>query len=291
MRLLFMASDKPREQELARAFIAGAKAHGVVADQRALCASPDVQGFDAVAMVGVKSKRLFEITRDYGAVPIMLDKGYIRTRRSDARVWEFWRVSVGAHHPTSTTLMAHKRSSDRLDRLGVELRPWRSRGFSIVIAGSSAKYHDFYGLEPPNSYYAKLVADLAGLTRKPLIYRPKPSFKEAKRIKGAEFSIGNETINQVLEGAWALVTHGSNACFEAAVLGIPSIVLGDGIAAPIGSTSIEEIANPRMGKREQWLANLAYHQWTEAEMRSGEAWATIGEQVDEYRYRGAKRGS
>lgn len=279
--LIFYASDKPREQDLARAFLAGARHHGVLAEQRALCASPDIKGAHAVAMVGVKSKRLFEMTIAAGAVPIMLDKGYIRTRRSDARVWEYWRVSVGAHHPTQTTLMRHKMPTDRLEQLGVEVRPWRTRGFSVVIAGSSAKYHSFYGLAEPDRYYGDLVDRLTRLTDRQLIYRPKPSFKEAKRIKPAQFSTGDETILQALEGAWALVTHGSNACFEAALLGIPSIVLGDGIAAPISSRSLDEIENPLMGKREQWLANLAYHQWTESEMLSGEAWATIGGQVND----------
>jgi hypothetical protein len=234
-------------------------------------------------MVGVKSKRLFDLTVAAGAIPIMLDKGYIRTRRPDARVWEYWRVSVGAHHPTQTSLMRRKMPSDRIDQFCVAPRPWRTRGFTVVIAGSSAKYHSFYELDEPNVYYPDLVARLGQLTDRQLIYRPKPSFKEAKRIKPAQFSTGDETILQALEGAWALVTHGSNACFEAALLGIPSIVLGDGIAAPISSRSIAEIDNPLMGKREQWLANLAYHQWTESEMQSGEAWATIGGWVDDQR--------
>lgn len=276
MSLIFYASDKPRERDLARAFIAGARAHGWAAEYRALCAEPDVRGATAVAMVGVKSKRLFDLTRAAGAVPIMLDKGYIRSRRPDARVWEYWRVSVGAHHPTGTTLMANKYPHDRIEALGIEPRPWRTRGYSIVIAGSSAKYHDFYGLAPPDQYYPRLAEALREFTDKQLIYRPKPSYREARPIKRALFSDGNETITQVLQGAFALVTHGSNACFEAAVLGIPSIVLGDGIAAPISSTHLIDVREPKLGKRDQWMANLAYHQWTEAEMTSGEAFEHIG---------------
>ena len=281
MRVVFFSSDKQREQDLARAFLAGAREHGCETEQRALCGSPDVTGADAVAMVGVKSKRLFELTRAAGAVPIMLDKGYIRTRAEGARVWEYWRVSVGAHHPTHTTLMLDcKIPSDRFDALDLKVMPWRTRGLQIVIAGSSAKYHDFYGLEPPNDYYARLVVQLRELTDRPIVYRPKPSFKDARRIKGAYHSTGNENIIGALEGAWALVTHGSNACFEAALAGVPSIILGDGVAAPISSTSLEGIESPRTERRGRWLASLAYHQWTEDEMRSGKAWTRIGGWVD-----------
>lgn len=289
MRVLFYASDKPREQALAKHFLAGVKRHGHETEKRELCARPTVEGFDAVCMVGVKSKRLFEITRRAGAIPIMLDKGYVRTRRVGARTWEFWRVSVGEHHPTRTTLGRQKMPHDRFEALGLDIRPWRRRGYSVVFAGSSAKYHDFYGLPDPQTYAEKVLADLRERTARPLIYRPKPSWKDAKRIKPAQFSTGSETIADVLQGAWALVTHGSNASFEAALLGIPSIVLGDGVAAPVSSRSLDEIDDPLLSKREQWLANLAYHQWTEAEMRSGEAWATIGGHVDAIRAKQAAR--
>jgi hypothetical protein len=281
--MIFYASDKPREQELAAAFIAGIKVHGGEAEQRDLCASPSLKGATSCAMVGVKSKRLFDLCKAKGVVPIMLDKGYVRTRRPDARVWEYWRVSVGAHHPTRTTLMRRKMPADRLEQIGLLTRPWRSRGYSIVIAGSSAKYHNFYGLAEPNEYYSNLVEQLRQVTDKQIIYRPKPSFKDALPISTTLFSSGDENIMGALEGAWALVTHGSNACFEAAVLGIPSIILGDGIMAPISSTSLDEIMTPKLGKREQLFQNLAYHQWTEPEMRSGEAWATIKGWVDEQR--------
>lgn len=283
MKLVFYASDKPREQDLGQAVLAGAKRHNWDVELRQLCADPVIEpGTTAVAMVGVKSTRLFEITRKAGAVPVMFDKGYVRSRRAGARVWDYWRVSVGRHHPTQTSLMSRKMPRDRLDQLALAISPWRTRGYTVVIAGSSAKYHEFYGLPEPELYYPALVEQLRELTKKPIIYRPKPSYREATRIKGAEFSAGGtESITSTLQGAWALVTHGSNACFEAALMGVPSIILGDGVAAPISSTRLEDVADPRIGKREQWLANLAYHQYTEAELRTGEAFQHVGRWIGE----------
>jgi hypothetical protein len=274
-KVVFFASEKPREQQLARNFLAGAKLGGWKVEQRDLSANPDVSGAEAFAMVGVKSKALFEKVKAAGAVPIMLDKGYVRIRIRGSRVWEYWRISVGAHHPTETTLMARKHSSDRWEALGLEAQPWRRRGGHVLIAGSSAKYHSFYGLEEPNDYYRDLVLAIQARTSRPIIYRPKPSFKDARPIEGTEFSSGDETIRDALWGAWALVTHGSNACFEAALMGVPSIILGDGIAKPISSQNLDVIESPICGKREQWLANLAYHQFTEEEMRGGQAWPLV----------------
>lgn len=288
MNLIFYASEKPREQELAKAFLAGARVHGWTVEQRDLCADPQIEpGTTAVAMVGVKSKRLFAATKAAGAVPVMFDKGYVRARRADVRVWDYWRISVGAHHPTRS-LMATKMPRDRLDALGLRVLAWRTRGYAVVIAGSSAKYHDFYGLPDPETYYTGLVQQLREITDMPVIYRPKPSYREAQPISDARFSDRGENIIATLQGAWALVTHGSNACFEAALHGIPSIVLGDGVAKPISSTRLEDVIEPKLGKREQWLANLAYRQWTEAEMRSGEAFNYVGGWIEGAAQQGAR---
>ncbi len=275
--ILFAASDKPREQQLAAAFAAGAAVHGCKVDICHNGVLPRLNGYRAVAMVGVKSKRLFEQVKATGAMPLMLDKGYIRSRRPDARTWEYWRVSPGAHHPTGTSLTGRKYPSDRLEALELEVAKWRRGGLQVVFAGSSAKYHDFYGLPDPTEYASALFERIRQLTDRPIVYRPKPSWRDAVPIAGSRYSVGKEGMSGALANAHCLVTHGSNACFEAALLGIPSIILGDGVAKPISSTSIEDVEHPHLGKRIQWLANLAYHQFTEAEFASGEAWQTIGE--------------
>lgn len=282
MRLRFFASSKEREKNLGAAFVAGAQRHRVKAEVHELVATPDIKGCDAVAMVGVKSRRLFHACLEAGVVPIMLDKGYIRTRRADARVWEFWRVSVGAHHPTAG-LMDHAMPADRFEALGLEVRNWRSSGLQIVLAGSSAKYHEFYGLPDPTEWAQGVIAELRQHTDRPIVYRPKPSWDGAVPIDGTYFSGPKENVLNVLNNAWAVVTHGSNICFEAALMGIPAIVLGEGVAAPISSRAIADIVSPRMAKRGQWLQNLAYRQFTEREMGSGFAWGHIGRWIDEFR--------
>jgi hypothetical protein len=280
VRLCFFASDKDREQELARAFIAGAQLHGVDCEIRPLGSQLPLDGIDVAVMVGVKSRDLWRQAIAAGALPVMVDKGYSRHRRDDARVWEYWRVSFGAHHPTRTTLHTRNWPATRAESFGWQPKPWREDGHHIVIAGSSAKYHAFYGLPDPGDYTRALVRILQDRTDRPIIYRPKPSYREALPIAGADFSQGAESLADTLDGAWALVTHGSNACFEAALLGIPSIVLGDGVMAPISSRNICEISEPKCGKRERIIANLAWHQWTLEEFREGQMWSVAGGWLD-----------
>ena len=274
----FYASDKPREQDLARAFIAGVEKHG----DAGFIARGDSPR-DVAVMVGVKSIDIYRQCQAEGIHTIMIDKGYQRHRKPGERVWEYWRCAIDAHHPTDM-LMNTKRPSDRM--AGVELSPWhaKTKRGHIVIAGSSAKYHRFYGLPDPTTYATELVARIRKYTKRDIVYRPKPSWRDAVPIDGTTYSEPGEHIGDALWGAHALVTHGSNACFEAVTTGVPCVILGNGVAKPISSTDIAEINSPRqasMGERQRWLASLAYWQWNLIEFESGEAWAAIRPQIEE----------
>jgi hypothetical protein len=133
-------------------------------------------------------------------------------------------------------------------------------------------------LGDPTEYNGRLIAEIRKYTRRPIIYRPKPSWRDARAIRGARYSPPHEQLGSLLESVHCLITHGSNACLDAMMLGVPSIILGEAVMAPISSRSVSEIEHPRlarMNERRQLLGNLAYHQWTEAEMASGAAWGVI----------------
>jgi hypothetical protein len=288
VKITFWHSDKPRERILADAFRAGAQAHGDEVELRPLQPDIEVAQCDVAVMVGVKSRELFRAHWSVGIHTVMIDKGYVRhAAPGPVKLWEYWRTAVDAHHPTAT-LMKTPRPFDRIERLGLPTLKWRKEGKHIVIAGSSQKYHDFYGIKEPTKWTEKLVRNLdqirvrdSGPTRE-IIYRPKPSWRDAVPVQGTRFSTGDETLVDILKDAHVMITHGSNACFEAVLLGVPCIVLGDGVAKPISSTSLDDIEKPLLcppSMKAQWLANLAYCQWTQPEFASGEAWAILRPQL------------
>lgn len=282
MKIAFLSSDKARENLLADAFLSGARRHGHQTETLALQPEPFVGAYDVACMVGVKSRELFKLHRQAGVPVIYLDKGYSRHKRASLAGWEYWRMSINAHHPTAR-LADQEMPADRLRRMGWRPEPWRERGAHILIAGSSAKYHEFYGLREPTRWTEALVKDIRKVTKRPIIYRPKPSWREATAIAGTQFSYGNErTLPDELAHAHAVVTHGSNSCFEAILAGIPCVIVGDGVAKPISSTSLIELGSPLLASdkaRSRWLANLAYWQWTLAEMHSGAAWEFLGSEI------------
>lgn len=284
MKIAFLASDKPREQLLADAFLMGARRHGHETLVEPLRSEPFVGAYDVACMVGVKSRELWRAHQAAGVPVIYLDKGYCRQKRRDGMAgWEYWRVSINEHHPTSR-LARPRADASRLDQLALDLAPYRQTGRQVVIAGSSAKYHDFYGLREPTGYASRIVQELRKSLKieRPIVYRPKPSWDGAAPVQKTRFSRPPESIRECLDGAWALVTHGSNACFEAICMGVPCIVLGNAIAKPISSTDLGEIENPRVpssAERVNLLANLAWWQWNAEEMARGDAWDFLGSEL------------
>lgn len=273
MKFIFYASDKLRERKLAKNFAIGARAFGH--EVEILNRHEVTTDCDVACMVGVKSLNLYRHMQDAGVHTLMFDKGYDRARAGGC--WKYWRLSLDAHHPTATTLLSKAYPHDRFSRLGFEVKPWRKKGGHILIAGSSEKYHNFYGLPNPTSYAMNLVRQIREHTDRPIIYRPKPSWSGARPIPGTQYSHAKDSLAAALDGCHAVVTHGSNLCFEAALAGIPTIVLGDAVMKPISSTEISEIKKPKMLDRLPILNALGYHQFSFAEFQSGEAFETIGE--------------
>lgn len=271
MRIAFYASDKKREQDLAKAFKSGAELHGHTVDILRL--DQRDYTYDFACMVGVKSAVLWKDMYQSGVIPIIFDKGYSRHKRGG---WcEFWRIAVGAHNPTLTTLTKFEYPSDRFEAMSLEVKPWRETGNHILICGSSEKYHDFYGLHHPTTFAKKLVARIKEYSKRPIIYRPKPSWKGATPLEGTIFSDSKQPLSEVLKDCHCVVTHGSNASFEAALMGIPSVIVGEAVMRPCSSISLHDIEHPYLGDREPVFNALGYHQWTNSELASGEAFETI----------------
>lgn len=277
MKIIFYTSQKMREKKLARAFANGAKIHGHEIEIRR---NNDLifEG-DLACMVGVKSASIWQTLRKAGINAMLFDKGYSRHKKEGC--WEYWRVSLNAHSPTETTLMKYSYPSDRFINSGFRLRDWRRRGKHILFAGSSAKYHKFFELPHPTEYAKTIVDHLRIFTDRKIIYRPKPSWREATKISDTLYSPSKQSLQEVLAGCHTVVTHGSNTCFESTLAGVPCIILGPGVVGPISSRHISDIENPKCGDREKLFNALFYHQWSLAEFYSGQAFETINRWFDD----------
>lgn len=281
-----------RETNLAEAISNGARLCGdeISIHQIENDGPPQVIDCDLVLSIGVKRRDLFRAYNAAGIPFAYFDKGYIRTRATE---WmEYWRVTVNGHQPL-TYVETAKHDGERASKMELTLSPWREpRGDCILVDGASGKHHYFHAdetlkHEDLNEHAHQVAVDLCQRVRKlapkrTIIYRPKPSWKAARPIDGCEFSQGKDN-KPALRRSHCVVTYQSNLCFDAVLFGVPSIILGCGIARPISSIDLTELENPRLAsldERQQWLNNVAWTQFKPSEFPTKTPWRTIRDMVE-----------
>lgn len=156
--------------------------------------------------------------------------------------------------------------STRFERLGVEVKPWKT-GEEIIIAGGTMK-----AARDQSVAYQHWEETMAGKLKPlgfPLRYRPKPKEDDAPSIRHAYTD--RRPLAESFEAAHVWVTHRSNTAVEAIAAGVPTYCeagAGAAFSIPFGRISDP----PLLEGREQFLSDVAWLQWTLDEMRSGECW-------------------
>jgi len=146
---------------------------------------------------------------------------------------------------------------DRWAALRTDVMPWQKNGRHIVVAAPTKSYSRFH---ETRDWIADTIDALARVTDRQLVIRD----KESKR-----------SLQSDLDGAHALVTHGSIAAVESVVIGCPVFVHHDSAASLVGQTDLTRIEKPVYPDRQPWLNALAYSQWNEAELVDGTLWRML----------------
>jgi hypothetical protein len=286
MRMTYWHAEKNYEKALLPLLVEGAAAAGIELTIKPNADYREPEG-DASMIFGVTKR---EVLWDHQAknFPLLyVDKGYCRERAAlgEKSVPAWWRMCWQDIHPTAY-FMEGKRPEDRWKKMGMHLALRRASFPTdpVTILGSSGKFHLTMKLDDPTAWATRVRDEIHRYCRNPLIYRPKPSWKYAVPIEGMKFDWGSKTdVRATLVGSWCAVTYGSIACVDAICAGVPCIVLGNGVAAPVSGSFLNEVGNPAwhaIAARERWAANLAYCNFTPTEIGDGTAWKIIKEQMD-----------
>lgn len=253
-----------RARHVAAAVRAGLKRHGVSSDVLTswggVCA-------DVAVAYGWVHEPIFSAYRKAGGHFVFWDLGYFnRTPKAG---------SHEGHHRfavddwDTAAHMAQACPDDRWRALGVERGRPDPRAQDILVAGMSAKAAGTHGYEPGQweRWAVERVQELAPGSR--VVLRAKPS----KRARAAQ------PIEEVLRTVRVLVTHHSNAALDALVAGVPCFAK-KGVGSLLSPRVLTHkfLTDPQMPPAEavdRLLADVAYAQWSPAEMRTGEAWAHI----------------
>ncbi len=225
-------------------------------DYAALDALPD----EIIPIVGCSPELMVLINRwkARGRNRIQWDRGYVR------RVFATWlpraytiEASYYRWHLNNFQMSSIRDvPGDRWAALQIPVSPWRKGGRHIVIAAPSRTYIKCHC----PTWITDTLDALARVTDRQIVIRD----KETKRPLQAD-----------LDGAHCLVTHGSIAAVESAILGCPVFVHPDSAASLVGQTDLTKIEKPVYPERQPWLNSLAYSQWNETELVNGSLWRML----------------
>lgn len=288
MKVVFYASDKPREHMLANALAQGVVKAGDQFEIRRTAdygedrhyegPSPDT---DMAVCFGVKGKSrdIIEEHLAMGRLTLNLDKGLSRQKGEGGHT-EYSRIAINGKAPRD--VMRAKTDGSRVRVLGMRTEDRRGPGGHILICGSSEKYHEFHRLAAPTSWAEKMHRTLRQITGRQIVFRPKPSDRGARPIPGMAYSHGSSALEHALRGCHALITHGSSAGLAASLAGIPVWCGDENILSPIAEPEIANIDEPFFPDkklRARWVNAVTFYQWSNKELRDGSAYEWIREEA------------
>lgn len=217
---------------------------------------------------------LAQIFREYqaaGRKVIYIDLGYWG-RKNKSKFDGYHKLIRDARHPTGY-FQNKPHGPERFRSFGVGIEPWRPDGRNVVVVGMSGKGAVAEGFAP-QQWERQTIDRLRDLTKRPIVYRPKPTWIGARPIPGSIWMKDGE-ISDVLREAYCVVTHHSNVAVDAVLAGVPCIC-PHGVASVMSAHRLEDIENLiRPPGREQWAYDIAHTQYSMAEMMAGDAWSYL----------------
>lgn len=150
---------------------------------------------------------------------------------------------------------------ERLDRLGIELKPWRADGGHILICAQRGI--GSRTMASPMDWHNTAARRLRALTKREIVVRPHP---EDVNLRGAKLP----PLEEQMRGAWAVVVWSSTSGVKALLEGIPVLYDAPHWICSGAAARLDSVKAPFLGDRLPALQRMAWAQWTVAEIASGE---------------------
>lgn len=245
--------SQPWALQWADAMAEGLMAHGESVERRQI---HDHVDSDLAIIWGHGKPGVIEHQKSIGKDYLVMERGYIGDRQKF--------TSLGFNGLNGRAEFNNQHSPpDRWEKHGFELKPWKYGGDYVLIMGQVPGDQSIRHIDIREVLHS--VAD--NINDKPVYYRPHPLAHETWTPAPVYYG----TLDECLAGAEYVVTVNSNSAVDAILSGTPAVALDEGsMAWDVATHRLKQlIIRP---DRTQWAYNLAYCQWTEEEIRSGEAW-------------------
>ncbi len=208
--------------------------------------------------------------REAGGRTIVFDIGYWARKIPDRRQ-ALLRVAVDGKH-CDRMLYRAKPSPDRLRQYGCMAKDWGNPDGPIVIVGQGVKgcLNSGYGVGEFETKALEIVR--RRWPGKRVWYRPKVKPAGFAPVTGADATVADGSINDVIRDASLVVCQHSNVGVDAVVCGVPVLAEDGAVCALHGYGVDREPEQRSVDQRQRFLEYLASWQWTPREATEGKVW-------------------
>jgi hypothetical protein len=216
------------------------------------------------------NKQIFETARQNNKPVLIIEVGNLKRNVT-------WRICLNHIHGLGVFGNDENLDIDRPAELGLELKPKNNtRRKEILIATQHSKSLQWKGMPPMDQWVISTIDKIREKTNQKIILRPHPR----SLMPGIEHEFNN-VIRQTpahVKGSYddfdidynyhCVINHNSGVPIHAAIAGTPIICDKSSLAFSVTDT-IENIVNPMLPDREEWLIKLAHTEWTVDEISKG----------------------
>jgi hypothetical protein len=167
----------------------------------------------------------------------------------------------------------------RANQLGLTLSDWKiNKDGPIIICCQHDKSLQWANMPQLSTWITNTISTIRQHTDRPIVVRPHPrcslpqfeiNYDNVLRQQPLKINGTYDNFDFKYQHAWAVVNWSSNPAVEAVRNGIPVFVGPSSLAWPVGNHSLDNIENPLMPDRTQWLNDLAHTEWTIREISQG----------------------
>jgi len=219
-----------------------------------------------------RNKTIWDTNRTKSKPTIVLEVGGIKRGRT-------WKVAINGVN-RDAYFGDTGNNNDRANLLGLSLKPWRTQGSHILIAGQHDKSLQWENMPRMSTWVMQTIEELKKHTDRSIYFRPHPRCRlltiesQYKNVYRQDPQLVTGTYDDYdinFKDAWATISHSSNPGIQSIINGVPAFVSSSSLAYPVANNidSLQNIEDPVIPDRQQWLNDYAHTEYTTEEISKG----------------------
>ena len=164
--------------------------------------------------------------------------------------------------------------------LGLEVKPWRTKGEYILVCGQHDKSLQWQGMPRMSNWFLNTYDEIRKHTDRPIIFRPHPRCRLPEIERGLRHVYRQEpqhvngtydSFDMGFNDVHCTVSYSSNPGVHSIIEGVPAFVSTHSLAYDVANDIdfLHDIENPVMPDRTQWLNDYAHTEYTIEEISQG----------------------